>query len=93
MKSCSTEDSYSNRFTWQQSNGYRQSEYSIVCRRISQCQLFRMDFKSILNAELLKQAMRKEQIGMISMPQVRVDIIGRAMQLVGNHTHFHAIQE
>ena len=48
---------------------------------------FRMDFKLILKAELLKQAMRKEQfatmppdqIGMISMPQVRVGIIGCVM--------------
>ena len=28
------------------------------------------------------------QIGMIGMPQVRVDVVGRAMQLVDNHTHF-----
>ena len=27
------------------------------------------------------------------MPQVRVGIVGRAMRLVGNHTHFHVIQE
>ena len=33
------------------------------------------------------------QIGMSSVPQVRVGVVGRAMQLVGNHTHFHAIQE
>ena len=60
-----------------------------------------MDFKSILNTELLKQAMRKEgtrfatvpQIRMIGMPQVRVGIVSHAMQLVGNHMHFRAIQE
>ena len=33
------------------------------------------------------------QIGMRSVPQVRVGIVGHAMQLVGNHTHFRAIQE
>ena len=27
------------------------------------------------------------------MPQVRVGIVGRAMRLVGNHMHFHVIQE
>ena len=31
------------------------------------------------------------QIGMSSVPQVRVGIVGHAMRLVGNHTHFHAI--
>ena len=31
------------------------------------------------------------QIGMISMPQVRVIVVGHAMRLVGNHTHFHTI--
>ena len=31
------------------------------------------------------------QIGMGGMPQVRVGVVGRAMQLVGNHTHFCAI--
>ena len=66
-----------------------------------------MDFKSILNAELLKQAMQKcnhaevqpcrsatmPQIRMSGMPQVRVGDVGRAMRLIGNHTHFCAIQE
>ena len=33
------------------------------------------------------------QIGIISVPQVRVGIIGRAMRLVGNHTYLCAIQE
>ena len=33
------------------------------------------------------------QIGMGGVPQVRVGVVGRAMQLVGNHTHFRAIQE
>ena len=33
------------------------------------------------------------QIGMGGVPQVRVGIVGRGMQLVGNHTHFCAIQE
>ena len=32
--------------------------------------------------------MTMAQIGMISMPQVRVGIVGHAMQLVGNHMHF-----
>ena len=31
------------------------------------------------------------QIGMRGTAQVRVGIVGRAMQLVGNHTHFRAI--
>ena len=52
-----------------------------------------MDLKSILNMELLKQAMRKDatmpQIGMSSVPQGVVD---RAMQLIGNLTHFRVIQ-
>ena len=26
------------------------------------------------------------------MPQVRMGVVGYAMQLVGNHMHFHAIQ-
>ena len=29
---------------------------------------------------------------MIGMSQVRVGVVGRALRLVGNHTHFHAIQ-
>ena len=33
------------------------------------------------------------EIGMSGVPQVRVGVVGRAMRLVGNHTHFHAIQE
>ena len=33
------------------------------------------------------------QIGMRGAPQVRVGVVGRAIQLVGNHTHFCAIQE
>ena len=33
------------------------------------------------------------QIGMSGVPQVRVGVVGCAMQLVGNHTHFRAIQE
>ena len=31
------------------------------------------------------------QIRMISMPQVRVGVVGCAMRLVGNHMHFCAI--
>ena len=30
---------------------------------------------------------------MSSAPQVRVGVVGQAMQLIGNHTHFPAIQE
>ena len=47
-----------------------------------------MDFNSILNVPLQSQAIWKEDvplIGMSSVPQVRVDVIG--------HTHFYAIQE
>ena len=33
------------------------------------------------------------QTGISGVPQVRVGVVGRAMQLVGNHTHFHAIQQ
>ena len=32
-------------------------------------------------------------IGMSSVPQVRVGVVGWAMQLIGNHTHFRAILE
>ena len=55
---------------------------------------FRMDFK---NVKLLKQAMRKEQDLQpclkvrVSMPQVRVSVVGRVVQLVGNHMHFRGI--
>ena len=28
-----------------------------------------------------------------TMPQVRVGVIGRAMRLIGNHTHFRVTQE
>ena len=31
------------------------------------------------------------QIGMDGMPQVRVGVVGRAMQLVGNHMHLRII--
>ena len=30
-------------------------------------------------------------IGISGVPQVRVGVVGRAMQLIGNHTHFHTI--
>ena len=30
-------------------------------------------------------------IGMSGVPQVGVGVVGQAMQLVGNHTHFHVI--
>ena len=33
------------------------------------------------------------QIGMSGVPQDRVGVVDHAMQLVGNHTHFSAIQE
>ena len=36
-KNCVALEIHSNRLTWQQSNDYRRNEYSIVCRRISQC--------------------------------------------------------
>ena len=32
-------------------------------------------------------------IGMSGMLQVKVGVIGQAMQLTGNHTHFYAIRE
>ena len=59
-----------------------------------------MDLKSILNTELLTETNDAEgtrfaimpQIGMSSVPQVRVGVIGHAMRLIGNHTHFGAIQ-
>ena len=44
-----------------------------------------MDLKSILNVKLLKTV---PQIGMGGVPQVWVGVVGRAIQLVGNHTHF-----
>ena len=59
-----------------------------------------MDFNSILNASECRTAKTSDeegtrfatvpQIGMSNVPQ---GIVGRAMQLVGNHTHFRAIQE
>ena len=33
------------------------------------------------------------QIGISGVPQVRVGVVSRAMQLVANHTHFCTIQE
>ena len=33
------------------------------------------------------------QIEMSGVPQARVSIVGLAMRLIGNHTHFCAIQE
>ena len=33
------------------------------------------------------------QIGKSGVPQIRVGMVGRAMRLIGNHTHFRAIQE
>ena len=33
------------------------------------------------------------QIGIHGVAQIRVGVVGHAMQLVGNHMHFHAIQE
>ena len=32
-------------------------------------------------------------IGMSGVPQVSVGVVGRPMQLIGNHTHFRAIRE
>ena len=33
------------------------------------------------------------QIGIRGVLQVRVGVVGHAMQLIGNHTHFRVIQE
>ena len=50
-----------------------------------------------MNTLLLKQVMRNEQdfrsphIETSGAPQVRVGIVGYAMRLVSNHTHFRAI--
>ena len=55
-----------------------------------------MDFASILNVLIRNQTIRKADvplIGMSGVPQVRVGVIGRAMRLIGNHTHFRAILE
>ena len=55
-----------------------------------------MDFNCILNTLIRNQTIQKVNvplIGMNGMPQVRVGVIGRTMQLVGNHTHFHEIRE
>ena len=78
----------------------RHNEYSIVYRRISRCYNFLDGFKvnsergtaETSNAEGTRFA-TVPQIGMSGVPQVRVGVVGRAMQLVGNHTHFCAIQE
>ena len=55
---------------------------------------------SILNAPLLKSSNAEgtkfvtvPQIGRSGLPQIRVGVVGHAMQLIGNHIHFHAIQE
>ena len=53
-----------------------------------------MDFNSDLNVLLQKKTFRKAGVPLIvmsGMPQVRVGVIGWAMQLIGNHTHFYAI--
>ena len=34
-----------------------------------------------------------EGIRFATVPQVRVGVVGRTMRLIGNHTHFCAIQE
>ena len=55
-----------------------------------------MDFNSILNVLLRNKAFWKAGmplIGMSGMPQVRMGVIGQAMQLIGNHTHVCAIRE
>ena len=55
-----------------------------------------MDFNSILNAPLQNQAIEKVDMPLIRMsgvPQVKVGVVGLAMQLICNHTQFHAIQE
>ena len=51
-------------------------------------------FQPILNVPLRNQANGKVDVPLIemsSMPQVRVGVVGWAMQLVGNHTHFRII--
>ena len=60
---------------------------------------FRIDFKSISECGTAKTSNAEgtrfaavPQIEIIGMPQVRVDVVGRAMQLVGNHMHFRAIR-
>ena len=53
-----------------------------------------MNFKLTLNVLLQNQAIQKADMllnGVSGMPQVRVGVVGQAMQLVGNHTHFCAI--
>ena len=55
-----------------------------------------MDFNLILNVPQRNQAIWKADvplIGMNSMPQVRVGIVGQAMQLIGNHPLLCAIRE
>ena len=49
-----------------------------------------------LNVPIRNQTIRKADvplIGMSGVPQVRVGVVGRTMQLVGNHIHFRAIRE
>lgn len=56
---------------------------------------FTMDFNWILSVQIQKQAIQKADmplIGMSGVSQVIVGIVGWAMELVGNHTHFHAIR-
>ena len=58
---------------------------------------FRMDFNECEAAKTSNAVGARfvivPQIGMISVPQVRVGVVGHAMRLVGNHTNFCAIQE
>ena len=66
---------------------------TIVCRRIyvlevnSECGTAKTsNTKGIRFATV-------SQIGKSGVPQVRVGVVGRAIRLIGNHTHFRAIQE
>ena len=55
-----------------------------------------MVLNSIMNVLILNQTIRKADvplIGMSGVPQVSVDVVGRVMQLIGDHTHFRAIRE
>ena len=87
---------HSNRLTWQQNNFNRRNEYPITVEEFFDGNLLKMDFNSILNVLIHNQTIRKADvplIGINGMPQVRVVVIGWAMRLIGNHTHFRAILE
>ena len=81
---------------WQQSNDYRRNEYSMFVEEFLHVNILEVNSEhgtaKTSDAEGIRFA-TVPQIGKSGVPQVRVGIVGRAMRLIGNHTHFRAIQE